>query len=150
MHDMAPTPDRREFNPDERRDFARAFRLIAAHLPAMFRSFWHRAEEIQWAGSPCFIVYAEDGNPVIRLRRLVSGSYRTDGFTSKGTVLYAVAARSIHEALRAAGLLDPVAPAGASLPGESREESRPAIAPRRKPSSAAAAPMSRYHPAAGG
>ncbi len=92
------------FTVGEREEFQRAFERATAQLPVMFRSFWHRWEEADTI-PPEFLVYAENGSLVLRLTRLNSGGYRAAGITGQGSVIYAVAARSITEALRAAGLL---------------------------------------------
>ncbi len=92
------------FSYSEREEFQRAFERATARLPGMFRSFWHRWEEVT-AVPPEFVVYAEDGTQVLRLTRLNSGGYRAAGVTGQGAVIYAVAARSITDAFRSAGLL---------------------------------------------
>ena len=92
------------FTLGEREDFQRAFERALAQMPEMFRPFWHRWEESDVI-PPEFLVYAENGSLVLRLTRLNSGGYRAAGITGKGLVIYAVAARSINEAFRAAGLL---------------------------------------------
>lgn len=92
------------FSASEREEFARAFDRIVARLPAMFRPFWHRWEETG-AFPPEIVVYAEDDSRVLRLTALASGGYRASGITARGSVIYAVAATSITEALRATGLL---------------------------------------------
>jgi len=92
------------FSYGEREEFQRAFEHATARLPAMFRSFWHRWEESSGL-PPEFIIYAEDGTRTLRLTRLNSGGYRAAGITGKGAVIYAVAARSITDAFKSAGLL---------------------------------------------
>jgi hypothetical protein len=92
------------FSFGEREEFRRAFEQATARLPAMFRSFWHRWEETPGL-PPEFIIYADNGTAVLRLTRLNSGGYRAAGVTGQGAVIYAVAARSITEAFKSAGLL---------------------------------------------
>ncbi|MDM4769184.1 hypothetical protein [Solimonas sp. SE-A11] len=92
------------FSYGEREEFQRSFERAAARLPGMFRSFWHRWEETSGI-PPEFIVHAEDGTQVLRVTRLNSGGYRAAGVTGQGSVIYAVAARSITDAFKAAGLL---------------------------------------------
>ena len=97
-------PEEAQFTFSERKEFQRAFDEISRQLPGMFRSFWHRWEEIRDV-QPVFSVYAEDGSVVLRITRLRSGRYRAAGITKNKTILYAVAGHSITEALRSAGLL---------------------------------------------
>lgn len=92
------------FSVEEREEFERAFGRATALLPAMFRPYWHRWEESAEL-PPRFTVFAENGSEVLRLTRLNSGGYRAAGITGQGSVIYAVAARSIADAFRSAGLL---------------------------------------------
>jgi hypothetical protein len=92
------------FSYGEREEFQRAFEHATARLPVMFRSFLYRWEETS-GPPPEFIIYAEDGTRTLRLTRLNYGGYRAAGITGKGAVIYAVAARSITDAFKSAGLL---------------------------------------------
>lgn len=92
------------FSYAERTEFARVFELAAKQMPGMFRPFWHRWELVE-AIPPALVVYAEDGSQVLRVTRLISGVYQAAGVTGQGTVIYAQAARSLHDAVHSAGLI---------------------------------------------
>ena len=92
------------FTFEEREEFRDAFARAAAQLPAMFRAYWHCWKEAETI-PPQFLVYADSGSLVLRLTRLDKGGYRADGITGRGTVIYAVAADTITQAIRATGLL---------------------------------------------
>lgn len=91
------------FTVGEREEFRRAFELAASRLPILFRSFWHRWEEAH-SPHPEFLVYAENGAPVLCLTRLTTGDYRADGMSGPRRVTYA-AERTITGALMGTGLL---------------------------------------------
>ena len=81
-----------------------AFERVREHLPAVFRSFWHRGE-IPPDAPALFRIHAEDGSPVLQLERIDLGRYRSVGLCRGRRIVFASCCPSIDDALRAAGLL---------------------------------------------
>lgn len=88
----------------ERNEFQRAFDAVTARIPKMFRSFVHHWAE-EPGLQPSFVIHAEDGSLVLRITRMQKGSYRAQGVTKDGTIIYGGSEPSISSALRASGLL---------------------------------------------